>query len=344
MKISELASKVGARLENCAEDVEIMGVAPIEEVAAGQIAFVAGARDFAAAKSTRASAVILPDPYAPLSVPMLRGDNPYLIFARVLELFFAPLQYEKGIHPTAVIHPSAKIGPNAAIGAYVVIDQEVEIGADSVLLPHVVIYRGARIGRNFFAHAHAVVREYCRLGDNVILQNGAVIGADGFGFARDAREGEVTWKKVMQPGPAVLGDNVEVQTNACVARSETGETRVGREVKIGSLALVGHGSSVGEHTVVLPQVGLAGAAKVGKSVMLLGKAGVVDSCKIGDGAAVMGGSLVINDVDARKAVSGYPAMDHRAWLRSVAVFKRLPQLARAVRESAIQAPKKRRRP
>src|SRR6266704_3546944 len=140
MKIFELASKIGARLENCTEDLEITSLAPIEACEAGQIAVVMSARDLAAAKSTRASAVILPSYFRALSLPMLRGDDAYLLFARVVDLFHAPLQYELGIHPTAVIHESAKVGPGAAIGAYVVVDRDVEIGADAVLLPHVVIY------------------------------------------------------------------------------------------------------------------------------------------------------------------------------------------------------------
>lgn len=337
MKLSEIASRVGARLENCTEDVEIIGVAPIEEAGLGHIAFAGSARELRAAKRTHASAVIPASAHVALSVPTLRGDHhPYLIFARVLELFFAPREYEREIHSTAVIHASAKIGPNASIGAYVVIEKDVEIGADSVLLPHVVIYRGARIGRNFLAHAHAVVREYCRLGDNVTLQNGAVIGADGFCFAIDAKDREVSWKKVMLPGPAVLGDNVEVQTNACVARSDKGETRVGQGVKIGALAVVGHESTVDEHTIVCPQVGLGGGAKIGKNVMLFGQVGVVDACVIGDGAIVSARGGVIGDVAAGQMLSGFPAMDHKSWLLSVALFKRLPELARAWRVSTAR--------
>jgi len=127
---------------------------------------------------------------------------------------------------------------------------------------------------------------------------------------------------------------------ACVARADIGETRIGRVIKIGSLALVGHESSVGEHTVVLPQVGLAAAAKVGRNVMLLGRAAVAGDYEIGDHAIVMAGSLAIGDVDARKVVSGYPAMDHRSWLRSVALFKRLPELTRTWRAYAAAQPKK----
>ena len=330
MKISELASRIGASLENCTEDIQINGVAPIEDAAVGQVTYASCPSEFVAARSTRASAVIFPYGLPPITVPMLRGDNPYLLFARVLELFCEPLQYEKVIHPSAVVHPSARIGPNASIGAYVVIDQGVEIGPNAVLLPHVVIYRGARIGKNFFAHAHAVVREYCRLGDDVILQNGAVIGSDGFGFVREP-DAQIKWKKVLHPGPAVLDDRVEVQANACVNRCDNGETRIGREVKIGDLVHVGHKSNVEQNTVVLPHVALGGRARIGKNVTILAQSGVAGYCKVADDAIVMARSGVINDVAAGKAVSGFPAIDHRAFLRSFAIFKRLPDLTRALR-------------
>ena len=202
---------------------------------AGQITFVANPKYAAAAKTTAASAVIVSEDFPAISTGMLRSKNPYLAFARAIDLFYQAPQYEAGVHPTAVIAPTARIGKNAHVAAYVVIDDDVEIGDDAVLLPHVVIYRGARIGHHFFAHAHAVVREYCTLGDNVILQNGAIVGCDGFGFARDGDH----WEKITQSGPTVLESDVEVQANSCVDRASIGETRIGRGVKIDNLVAGG---------------------------------------------------------------------------------------------------------
>src|SRR5262249_35983574 len=136
-------------------------------------------------------------------------------FANALELFSPRATYEPGVHPTAVIHASARLGGNAHVGPYVVIEHDAEIGDNAVLLAHVVIYRGVKIGKNFFAHAHSVVRENCRIGNNVLLQNGAVIGGDGFGFAKTA---EGHWHKIPQPAPVVIGDDVEVQANSCIDR------------------------------------------------------------------------------------------------------------------------------
>lgn len=328
MKLGEVAASLGTRLENGSPETEITGVAGIEEAGPGQLTFVANPKYAAAAKSTKASAVIVAENFPALNTASLRSSNPYLDFARAIELFYRPPKYAAGVHSTAVVHPSAKIGKNASIGPYVVVEEDVQIGKNSVLLAHVVIYRGARIGNNFLAHAHAVVRENCRLGDNVILQNGVVIGGDGFGFAKD---NEGRWRKIAQSGPAVLEDDVEVQANACVDRASVGETRVGRGTRIDNLVQVGHGSSVGRNSLLCAQVGLAGSTKIGDNVILAGQVGVAGHCKIGDGVIATAQSGIPGDVPAGKVVSGYPAIDNKLWLRCVAVFNRLPDLMRALR-------------
>jgi UDP-3-O-[3-hydroxymyristoyl] glucosamine N-acyltransferase len=330
MKLAEIASVLGATLvgPSGAAELEITGVAGIEEAGPGQITFVANPKYAPAAKTTRATAVIVALDFPDIAVPTLRSDNPYLTFARALELFYHPPQYAAGVHPTAVIDPTARIGDRAHIGAYVVIDAGVEIGDDAVLLPHVVVYRGARIGRRCFAHAHAVVREYCRLGDDVVLQNGAVVGADGFGFAKDQAG---RWHKIVQSGPAVLGDRVEVQANACVDRASVGETRIASGVKIDNLVQVGHGCQVGEDTLLCAQVGLAGSTVLGKKVILAGQAGVAGHCKVGDGTVIMAQSGTHGDIPSGSVVSGSPAIDSKQWLRCTAAYNRLPELAKAVR-------------
>ena len=327
MKLAEIASALSATLENGNPEVEITGVAGIEEAGPGQITFVANPKYAAAAKTTAAAAVIVAEDFPAISAGMLRSKNPYLAFARAISLFYRPPAYEAGVHPTAVIASTARIGKNAHIAAYVVIDADVEIGDDAVLLPHVVIYRGARIGHHFFAHAHAVVREHCILGDNVILQNGAIVGCDGFGFARDGDH----WEKITQSGPALLDSDVEVQANSCVDRASVGETRIGRGVKIDNLVQVGHGSAVAEHTLLCSQVGLAGSTRVGKNVILAGQVGVAGHCNIGDGVVVTAQSGTHGDIPAGAMVSGSPAFDHKQWLRAVGIFNRLPELAKAVR-------------
>jgi UDP-3-O-[3-hydroxymyristoyl] glucosamine N-acyltransferase len=331
-KASEIAHLLGARLEG--EDCVITGVAGIEEAGPGHLTFVANPKYAPAARTTGASAIIVSGDFPAIPIPTLRCSNPYLAFARSVELFYKPPVYVPGVHPTAVVHDSARIGRNASIGPYVVIDQDVVIGDDCVLLPHAVIYRGARIGNRFLAHAHAVVREFCQLGDDVILQNGAIVGADGFGFAKDDQG---SWHKIVQSGPAVLEDQVEVQANACVDRASIGETRVAKGAKLDNMVQVGHGSSVGQDTLLCAHVGLAGSTHVGNKVILAGQVGIAGHCKIGDGVIATGQSGLHGDIPPGSVMSGSPAIDSRQWMRCIAAFNRLPELARVVRSMAAES-------
>ena len=328
MKLSAIAAALNARLDNGSPDTEITGLNGIEQAGPGELTFVSNPKYAAAAHTTKASAVIVSEDFPAIPASMLRAKDPYLTFARALELFHTPARYAPGVHPTAVVDASARIGGGAHIGPYVVVGQGVEIGANAVLLAHVVIYRGVTIGDNFFAHAHSVVRENCRIGNNVLLQNGVVIGSDGFGFAKTA---EGRWHKIPQPAPVVIEDDVEVQANSCIDRASVGETRIGRGVKVDNLVQVGHGSRVGSDTLLCAQVGLAGSSNIGNRVILTGQVGVVGHCKVGDGAIVTPQSGVAGNIPAGALVSGAPAVDHKAWLKYSAILPRLPEIARAVR-------------
>lgn len=328
MKLSEIASALQARLENGSPDTEIKGLNGIEEAGPGELTFVSNPKYVAAAQTTKASAVIVAENFPAISAAMLRVKDPYLSFARTLELFHPAKPYPPGIHPTAVIDPSARIGKDAHIGPYVVIGPNVRIGTNAVLLAHVVIYQGAQIGDVFFAHAHSVVRENCRIGNNVILQNGVVVGGDGFGFAKTA---ESHWHKIPQPAPVVIGDDVEIQSNSCIDRASVGETRIERGVKVDNLVQVGHGTHVGEDSLLCAQVGLAGSTVIGKRVILTGQVGVVGHCTVGDNAIVTPQTGVAADIHAGAFVSGSPAVDHRAWLKYSAILPRLPEILRTMR-------------
>ena len=328
MKLSAIASALQVRLENGSPNTEINGINGIEQAGSGELTFVSNPKYAALARTTKASAVIVSEDFPALTTAMLRAKDPYLTFARALELFHPAEKYAAGVHATAAVDRTAKIGKGAHIGPYVVIGENVEIGANAVLLAHVVIYRGVTIGDNFFAHAHAVVRENCRIGSNVLLQNGVVIGGDGFGFAKTA---EGHWHKIPQPAPVVIGDEVEIQANSCIDRASVGETRLGRGAKVDNLVQVGHGTHVGEDALLCSQVGLAGSTEIGNRVILTGQVGVVGHCKVGDNAIVTPQSGVAGDIPAGALVSGAPAVDHRAWLKYSAILPRLPEIARAVR-------------
>jgi UDP-3-O-[3-hydroxymyristoyl] glucosamine N-acyltransferase len=334
MKLSEVAQKLGCRLEG-SPDIEIGAVAGIEHAQAGQITFLANRRYFPLLKTTRASAVLVEEGIAltrdPSLPPLaaLRTANPYLAFAHAIELFYQPPRYAPAIHPTAIIAKTARIGEGAHVGPYCFVDEEVEIGRNAVLHSSVTIYRGAKIGDDFFAHAHVVVREFCRIGHRAILQNGAIIGGDGFGFAKQ-KDGN--WYKMQQPGPAVLEDDVEVQANACVDRATVGETRIGRGAKLDDLVLVGHASRVGANTLLCGQVGLAGSTRIGSNCILAGQVGTAGHLTVGDGSVLTAQSGVPNDVPPQSLYSGYPAVENREWLKTVAALNRLPDLQRRVRE------------
>ena len=222
MKLLEIAQILGASLQNASPETEITGVAGIEDAGPQQITFISNSKYAALAKSTRAAAILVTPDFPAGDFPSCAMPIPTWRLRRLWSFFTSLRSIEPGIHPTAVIDPTARIGAGAHIGPYVVIDADAVIGDDAVLLAHVVIYRGARIGDRFFAHSHAQVREYCELGNDVTLQNGVVIGADGFGFARDGARG---WHKIVQSGITRLADRVEVQANSCVDRASIGETR-----------------------------------------------------------------------------------------------------------------------
>ena len=333
MKLSDIAQALDARLENASPETEITGVAGIEQASQGQLTFVSNPKYNAAAKATKASAVIVAENFPAISTGMLRSKNPYLAWAQAIELFYQPPSYPPGIHPTAVVHSTAKLGKNPHLGPYVVIDRDVVIGDNAVLLAHVVIYRGVSIGNNFFAHAHAVVREFCQLGDNVLLQNGVVVGCDGFGFAK-IEDGATAgrWHKIVQSGNVVIESDAELQANTCIDRASIGETRIGRGAKVDNLVHVGHSCTIGHDTLLCAQVGLAGTTDIGNNVILAGQVGVSGHVKIGDGAIAIAQSGIPHDVPAGAMVSGAPAIDHRLWLKCCAAYARLPEIARAVRK------------
>jgi len=327
MKLKEIAERLECALEGDG-NVEISGVAGLESAGPGTLTFLSNPKYRRMVGRTRASAILAGAKAGPMPIPALRSANPYLDFARAIELFHQPEKYAPGIHPTAVVAATARLGAGAHVGPYCFVDEGATIGANAVLHSFVAIYRGARIGDDFFAHAHAVVREGCRIGDRVILQNGVVVGADGFGYAR--RE-DGSWKKMPQTGPAVIEDDVEIQANACVDRATVGETRVRRGAKIDNLVQVGHASSVGENTLLCAQVGLAGTTVVGNGCILAGQVGVAGHLTIHDGAMVAAQSGVGDDIPAGEQWGGSPAVDGKLWRKCVAVYERLPEMLRTVR-------------
>lgn len=328
MRLKDIAERLGCKLDG-PEDIEITGVAGIEEAVATDLTFLANPKYARKVETTQAGAVIVEANFQAPARSLLRSDNPYLAFAKAIEIFHPVERPAAGIHPTVVIAPSARIGRGACIGPYVVIEDDVVIGGDCVLKSFVVIYRGARIGDRFMAHAHAVVRENVQIGNDVILQNGVVVGSDGFGFARQS---DGSYYKIVPSGIVTVEDGVEIQTHSCIDRATVGATRLGPGVKVDNLVQVGHGCDVGDNTLLCAQAGLAGSTKLGRNVVMTGQTGAAGHLTIGDNVIVTPQSGVPNDIAPGRIVSGSPIMDHALWLKSTALFARLPEIYQTLRK------------
>jgi len=328
MKLSEIAARLACELRGDGS-IEITGAAGMEHAGPRELTFLANPKYAHKLKHTRAGAVILKAPVAEHGAAQVISSNPYLDFARALELFYQPPQPKPGIHPLASISASARIGANASIGPFSAIGDNVVIGNNAVLRPHVVVYEGAIIGDDFYAHSHAVVREFCRIGNRVTLQNGAVIGGDGFGFAKRA---DGRHHKIVQSGVTVIEDDVEIQTLTSVDRPHVGETRVKRGAKIDSLVQIGHTCVVGEDNIICAQTGLAGSSVLEKNVLLAGQVGVSGHLTIHDNAVIYAQSGIGGDVEAGAVMSGSPAFDARDWLRAITAFPKLPEILKTMRQ------------
>jgi UDP-3-O-[3-hydroxymyristoyl] glucosamine N-acyltransferase len=327
MKLSELALHLELELRGDGE-LEIVAPAPVETAAAGMITFAVGPKYVLALRSSRASAAIVPKEMAgDAKCAVLVSSNPAFDFARVLEIFFPPYRPPREIHPTAIIAPDARIGENPSIGAYCVIGTGVVIGRNAVIHPHVVIYPGVKIGDDFTCHSQVSIREGVAIGDRVIILNGAVIGADGFGFVE--HDGQLV--KIPQVGSVIIEDEVEIGANTAIDRATMGATVIGRAVKLDNLIQIGHNCEVGTFTRMAAQSGLAGSAKVGEWCQFGGQSGCADHVQVGDRTRVIAQAGVHKDLPDDALVGGAPAIDLRVFRRMVAVEPRLPEFARRLR-------------
>jgi len=329
MKLRDLAGALGCELKGGGE-IEITGVAGMEQAGPTEITFLANPKYAHKVNQTRAAAILTAKAIDGLEgIVQVISSDPYVDFARALALFYQPPRPKPGIHPTASVAASARIGENASIGPYAVVGENVVIGNDAILHPHVVIYEGAQIGDDFYAHSHSVVREFCRVGNRVTLQNGVIVGGDGFGFAKRA---DGTHHKIVQSGVTIIEDDVEIQTLTSVDRATVGETRVRRGAKIDSLVQIGHACEVGEDNIICAQTGLAGSSILKKNVLLAGQVGISGHLTIHDNAIVYAQSGIGGDVPAGAVMSGSPAFDAKDWLRAVTAFQKLPEILKRLRE------------
>ena len=331
MRLRDIADRLECRLEGDGE-IDIQRVAGIEQAGPGDLTFFANPRYSAQLQATRASAVIAGDgaePRPSAGVAILRAKNPYLVFAQAVELFAPASSAVPGIHRLADVAPTATIAADASIAAFVSIGDGARVGARTVVHPHVTIGSGAVVGDDCVLHARVSIRERVSIGSRVIIQDGAVIGSDGFGFARRA---DGTHYKIPQIGGVVIEDDVEIGANTTIDRPAVGETRIGAGTKIDNLVQIAHGVKVGRDVLLAAQVGIAGSTTIEDRVTLAGQVGVAGHLTLGKGVIASAQTGIPNSVDAGTFVSGYPAIENRDWLKASAIFRRLPELKKALSE------------
>ncbi|MGH9371225.1 MAG: UDP-3-O-(3-hydroxymyristoyl)glucosamine N-acyltransferase [Vicinamibacterales bacterium] len=326
MKLKEIADRVGCRLDGDGS-IEIAGVAALEDAEPGHLTFFTNPKYGPELRRTRASAVIAGDQVEDAPCALLRATDPYLAFARAVELFADPWRPPTGIHRLAFVEDAAVVAPDASIGPFATVGRGARIGARSIVHAHVAIGRFAEVGDDCVIHAQASIRERVRLGNRVVIQDGVVIGADGFGFARRP---DGSHHKIPQIGGVVIEDDVEIGANSTVDRPAVGETRIAAGTKIDNLVQVAHGVSVGRHVLLAAQVGVAGSSVIEDHVTLAGQVGVAGHLTIGKGAIATAQTGIPNSVDPGAFISGYPAIANRDWLKASAVFRKLPELRKMV--------------
>jgi UDP-3-O-[3-hydroxymyristoyl] glucosamine N-acyltransferase len=335
VKLSELAARLDCRLVGDGS-IEISRVSGIQDAGPGDVTFLANSKYERLLASTRASAIILREDAPAAPAAALRTADPYLAFARAVRLFAPEWRPPAGIDPRAVVAPTARLGTDVSVGPFVVIGDGAAIGDRTVIFPHVTIGPGAVIGADCVVHARVSIRERVSIGHRVVVQDGAVIGSDGFGFARRP---DGTHEKIPQVATVVIEDDVEIGANTAVDRPAVGETRIRQGTKIDNLVQVAHGVQIGRNVLMAAQVGVAGSSEVHDGAMLGGQAGITGHITIERGAVVAAHAGVTNSVEAGTMVAGYPAIESHQWRRSSAVFRRLPEMKRRIQalEAAVRA-------
>lgn len=313
----------------------LLGVASVDVGQPERLSYIENVKFGKFAATTAVGALILPnlpelcEQASDRGIAWITTPKPKLLYAIAIAQFYQPYQPQPQIHPTAVIDPTATIGSEVAISAHVVIEAGCVIGDRVCIFPNVTIYPGVKIGADTVLHANCVIEEQTQIGQRCVIHSGAVIGGEGFGFVPNPPQG---YYKLLQSGRVILEDEVEVGCNSAIDRPPSETTRIGKGTKIDNLVQVAHGCQVGQHTVMSSQVGLSGRVTVGNWVMLAGQVGVANQVNIGDGAIATAQAGLHKDVLPKQIVSGSPAIDNKLWLKVSAVYNRLPEMLKTLRQ------------
>jgi UDP-3-O-[3-hydroxymyristoyl] glucosamine N-acyltransferase len=326
-KLRELAQWVDGTVVGDGE-IEISGVAAIEEAQAGEITFVANPKYLPKLSKTHASAIIVSKEVTQADKPLLCVTNPYLAFAKILTLFSHKPYQPKGIDSNTWISPTAKLGKDLTFYPFVYIGDRCSIGDRVTLYPGVYVGEDSSIGEDSILHSNVSIYSGTILGKRVILHSGVVVGSDGFGYVKEGKKNV----KIPQVGRVEIEDDVEIGANTTIDRATLGKTIIRRGVKIDNLVQVAHNVAIGENSIIVAQVGISGSTKIGSNVTLAGQVGVVGHVEIGDNVMVGAQAGVTHDLPANQGYVGSPALPHREFLRAITVFPKLPEMRKTLIE------------
>ncbi len=329
---AQIALLVNGRIEGDAS-VTVNSFGKIEEAREGQLSFFANPKYEEFLYRTGASVIIINDNFElkqPVSATLIRVPDAYSAFATLLSKYQEIKQQSlAGIQQPVYIAPSATYGQQVFIGAFAYLGEKVKLGNNTKIYPNVFLGDNVEVGDNCVIHPGVKIYQDCRIGNHVIIHAGTIIGSDGFGFAPQA---DGSFKKVPQIGNVVIEDDVEVGSNTTIDRATIGSTIIRKGAKLDNLIQVAHNVEIGSSTVIAAQAGISGSTRIGKGVMIGGQAGIVGHIQLGDGAKVNAQSGVSKSIEPGKAVTGSPAFDYTAALRSQAVTRKLPDLEKKIKE------------
>jgi UDP-3-O-[3-hydroxymyristoyl] glucosamine N-acyltransferase len=333
ISLAQIHNVVGGKLVGSPE-ATVTNLASLDEAGPNDLAFLTGDRMLNTSGPVTAGALLTHRRLHEIAKPHIVVANPTLAFAQVARAFFCPTSPSRGIASSVVQGVGAEIGPDASIWPGVTLGDRVTIGARVTLYPNVFVGNDTTIGDDTLLYSNVVVREGCTIGARVIIQSGTVIGSDGFGYVQD----QGRHYKIPQLGGVTIEDDVELGANVTVDRATLGQTVIRQGTKIDNLVQIAHNVTIGAHSILVAQVGIAGSTRVGHHVMIGGQAGLADHLVIGDQTMIAARAGVNRSVESNQIVSGAPVMPHEVWVKAQAVIPRLPELRQTVRtlEERIQ--------
>lgn len=329
--VRELAEFLHGKLENDAPELKVTGVNGLVEAGANDISFAVPPH-VEHCHLSKAGVMVLgfDDPVLPDNRPVIRVENPRAAFAALLELFRHRAEVERVISDKAYIAPSAKIGKDVAVMPFAYIDEGAEIGDGTVIYPHVYVGRNVKVGADCLFYPSSTIREGCVLGNKVVLQSGAVIGGDGFGYITDKKTGKHSF--VLQAGNVVLEDEVEIGSNSCIDRATAGSTVVGAGTKIDNLVHLGHNDVLGKNCLVVAHVGISGSVTAGDNCVFAGQVGTVGHITIGNNCQFAGRTGITHNIPDNSVCAGFPAQPYKEWLKQEANLRKVGDLLKKVKE------------